>query len=297
MKKFNKIAVINKIRINDDSKDKIQQYSEEKIVYSETDSDDENEICERIGNADAVLGNFHTKITSSILEQTPNIKYIGICGTSLTNIDLEAIRKHNITITNISDYGDEATAEYIFSQLLNLIRGAGKHKFANESCELNSKTIGIIGLGAVGKKVAKVSLGFGMNVLYFSNSRKPEWEEKGIEYLPLEDLFKRSDILSISVPRDTQIIGKEEISNIGSNKIIVDTCLGNIYKDFDVVRMWLQNKNNFLIRDRQPEINNRLGDLDRFIYTENIIAGITKESRERMSEKVINNIESYFKNN
>ncbi len=295
MKKFNKIAIIDTIKITEDAKEKIQYYSNEPVIYPEFDTEDETEIYQRINNADAALGNWHSIINASILEHTPNLKYIGICGTSLENIDLEAVKKHNIVIKNITDYGDDSTAEYIFAQLLNLFRGFGKHKWGFESYELSSKTIGIVGLGATGKKVAGIALGFNMKVLYYSRSRNTEWEEKGVEYLPMNDLLEKSDIVSINVPRNTKIIGENELKKIGNNKIIIDTCLGNIYKNINAVRLWLENENNFLIRDYQPEINEKLGDLEGFIYTENVIAGITLGSRENLNIKVIENIESYLK--
>lgn len=297
MKKFNKIAIIDTVKITDESKEKIQNYSNGCVVYPEFDSKDETEVSQRINDADAVLGNWHSIITASILKHTPNLKYIGICGTSLANIDLEAVRRHNIVIKNVTDYGDDGTAEYIFAQLLNLFRGFGKYRWRDEPSELSSKTIGIIGLGATGQQATRIALGFKMKVLYYSKSRKTEWEEKGVQYSPIDDLFKKSDIISIHVPKNTKIIGKDELEKIGNSKIIIDTCLGNIYKDITAVRLWLGNENNFLIRDHQPEIKEKLGDLERFIYTENVIAGITAEAREKLSIKVVDNIEAYLKDN
>lgn len=297
MKKFNKIAVIDTVKITEEAKEKIQHYSNEPVIYSEFDTKDEKEICQRINDADAVLGNWHSTINASILKHTPNLKYIGICGTSLANIDLEAVRRNNIVIKNVTDYGDDGTAEYIFAQLLNLFRGFDKHQWRNEPSELSLKTIGIVGLGAVGQQVARIALGFKMKVLYYSKSRKTEWEEKGVRYSSIDDLLKKSDIISMHVPKNTKIIGKNELEKIGNNKIIIDTCLGNIYQNIDAVRLWLGNEHNFLIRDHQPEIKEKLGDLERFIYTENVIAGITIEAREKLSIKVIDNIKTYLKDN
>ncbi len=297
MKKFNKIVIIDTVKITEEAKEKIQHYSNERVIYPEFDTKNETEIYQRINNADAALGNWHSTINTSILKHTPNLKYIGICGTSLANINLEAVRRHNIVIKNVTDYGDNGVAEYIFAQLLNLFRGFGKHRWRNEPSELNSKTIGIIGLGAIGQQVARTALGFKMKVLYYSKSRKTEWEEKGVQYSTIDDLLKKSDIISIHVPKNTKIIGKNELEKIGNGKIIIDTCLGDIYKDINAVRLWLGNENNFLIRDHQPEIKEKLGDLERFIYTENVISGITTEAREKLSTKVIDNIEDYLKNN
>ncbi len=296
MKKFNKIAIIDTVKIAEEAKEQIQLYSSEPVIYPDHDTKDEKEISQRINDADAALGNWHSKINASILKHTPNLKYIGICGTSLANIDLEAIRKHNIVIKNVTDYGDQSTAEYIFAQLLNLFRGFGKHMWRTEPSELYTKTIGIVGLGATGQQVAGMALGFKMKVLYYSKTRKAEWEKKGVQYFPIDDLLRKSDIISMHVPKNTKIIGKDELEKIGNGKIITDTCLGNIYKDIDAVRLWLGNENNFLIRDHHPEIKEKLGDLSRFIYTD-AIAGITADTRERLGAKVIDNIKAYLKDN
>ncbi|MCX6713843.1 MAG: hypothetical protein NTV48_01940 [Candidatus Vogelbacteria bacterium] len=297
MKKFNQIAIIDTVKITEEAKEKIQHYSNERVIYPESDTKDETEIYQRINKADAVLGNWHSKINASILKHTPNLKYIGICGTSLANIDLDEVRRRNIVIKNVTDYGDDSTAEYIFAQLLNLFRGFGKHQWRDEPGELSSKTVGIVGLGATGQQVARIALGFKMKVLYYSRSRKIEWEEKGVQYSTIDDLLKKSDVVSLHVPKNTKIIGKNELEKIGNGKIIIDTCLGDIYKDIDAVRLWLENENNFLIRDHQPEIKEKLSDLERFIYTENVIAGMTAESREKLSVKVIDNIKAYLKDN
>ncbi|MEX2563834.1 MAG: NAD(P)-dependent oxidoreductase [Candidatus Paceibacterota bacterium] len=297
MKKFNKIAIINTVKITEESKEKIQLYSKEPIVYPEFDTESEAEICQRIDNADAVLGNFHSIINASILEHSPNLKYIGICGTSLTNIHLEEVRRKNIVIKNVTDYGDDATAEYIFTQLLNLLRGFGQYMWRDGPSELNSKTIGIVGLGATGKKVANIALGFKMKVFYYSKTRKTDWENKGIQYLPINDLLEKSDIITIHVPRDTKVIGTDELDTMGNGKILIDTCLGNIYKDINAVKKWLKNKDNFLIRDHHSEIKKDLGHLEGLIYTEDVIAGMTLESRNLLSVKVIDNIEAYLKTN
>ncbi|MEW6096822.1 MAG: NAD(P)-dependent oxidoreductase, partial [bacterium] len=273
MKKFNKIAIIDTIKITEGAKKEIQHDSNARIIYPEFDTKNETEIYQRINDADAALGNWHSTINTFILKHTPNLKYVGICGTCLTNIDLEATKKHNVVVKNVTNYGDYATAEYIIAQLLNLFRGFCKHKWRDDPREIYSKTIGIIGLGAVGQKVAKIALGFGMKVLYYSRSRKIEWEEKGVQYSPINDLFKKSDIISVHVPKNTKIIGKHDLEKIGNNKIIIDTCLGSIYKDIAAVRLWLENKNNFLIRDYQPEIKEKLGNSEGFIYTEDVIAG------------------------
>ncbi len=286
---------MDEIKITDKAKEELQSLSKRKIIFPENDATDIHQAIERIGDAEVVLGNWQSKITADLLDQLPQVKYIGICGSNLATVDQEAVKKNGIVLKNVTDYGDEGVAEYLFVQLLNLIRGFGIHQWKDEACELHSKTIGIVGLGATGQQVARVALGFKMNVLYNSQSRKQEWEEKGVIYSPLPDLCNKSDIISFHVPKNLKIIDQNVLDSIGNGKILTDTCLGVIYQDFEAVRKWLSSGGNYLIRDHQPEIEQELSGMDRFIYTSGVIAGITTEARERLSEKVLINIRQFLK--
>lgn len=99
------------------------------------------------------------------------------------------------------------------------------------------------------------------------------------------------------VPRNTKIIEKDELEKIGNNKVIINTCLENIYQNIDTVRLWFGNEHNFSIRNHRPGIKEKPGDLERFIYTENVIVGITIEARKKLSIKIIDNIKAYLKDN
>jgi phosphoglycerate dehydrogenase-like enzyme len=294
MRKFKKISVIDVISVTSDVRSKIQELSDELVVFPDEDSKNEDEIIQRIGQADAVLGSWKSIINANILKQSSNLKYIGICGTNISGIEIKEVEKRNIVLKNVLDWGDEGVAEYIFAQLIKLFRGFGEYQWRDEPAELNSKTIGIVGLGAVGKHVARVALGFKMNVLYFSKTRNLELEEKGIRYASLGEVLNKSDIISLHVPKDLKIIGKNELVEIGDGKIIVDTCLGNVYENMDDLKEWLGHEHNFFIRDLQPEFYKKLHDVKGFIYTDNINAGITIEARERLGKKVLENIKNYL---
>ena len=258
MNVFKHITVVDKISITDLAKKDLVKYSHSKIVFPNFDSRNDGERISRIGDSDAVLGSWQTKINDKILSNAPNLKYIGICGTSLANIDLDAVRRRGIVLKNVVDYGDEGVAEYIFAQLLSLFRGLGKYRWCKGARELCGKTIGIIGLGATGQQVARVALGFKMNVLYYSRTRKRLWEKKGLSYKSLASLLRVSDIISLHVPKNLKIMGEKEFGYMSDGKILVDTCLGVVYQNFDVVKKWLSFENNYLIRDFQPDIEKSL---------------------------------------
>lgn len=291
MNKFKKIAVINVLNLPKFAEETIQGYSTNEVVFPVSDSRSEDETIKLIGDSDAVLGSWNSTITPRVLEACPNIKYIGICGTSLTKVDVEDVKKRGIVLKNVVDYGDEATAEFIFAQLLNLFRGLGKYQWGDRPAELNGKKIGIIGLGAVGKQVAKIALGFNMCVLYFSRTRNPEWENKGLIYKNLEKLLPDCDIVSINVPRNLTILTQKEFALIKPRAVLVNTAIGPV---FDLISFidWIKKGENFAIVDDQEYID-RIKDLPNVIASP-ITAGKTKESVDRLGQKVLDNIKSYL---
>jgi lactate dehydrogenase-like 2-hydroxyacid dehydrogenase len=292
MNQFHKISTINVLNLSSSTQHQLQEFSEEKIVFYDTDSQTEEETISRIGTADAVLGSWNSTITKNVLDACPSLKYIGICGTSLTKVDVEEVKKHNIILKNVTDYGDEATAEFIFSQLLNLYRGFGSHQLGNIPSELNGKTIGIIGLGAVGQQVARLAIGFNMRVLYYSRSRHSEWETKGLIFTDLNSLLSTSDIISISVPRNLNIIGASEFDLIKPQAVLVNTAIGTVF-DMSSFLSWIKKGQNFFIVDNQEYIN-EINDIPNVIAVP-ITAGKTQESINRLSQKVINNICDFLK--
>ncbi|MBP9817593.1 hypothetical protein KBC75_02425 [Candidatus Shapirobacteria bacterium] len=291
MNKFQKISTINSLNLPKNIEDEIQSFSEEKIVFYQDDSQTEEETIGRIGNADAVLGSWNSTITKKVLDACPNIKYIGICGTSLTKVDVEEVKKHNIVLKNVTDYADEATAEFVFCQILNLYRGFGKYQLDTVPSELNNKIIGIIGLGAVGQQVARLALGFNMKVIYFSRTKNPEWESKGLVYQELDTLLSNSDVISISVPRNQKIIGPHELSLIKPKAVLVNTAIGTIF-DFPSLVDWIKKGQNFFILDNQEYID-QVKDLPNVIATP-VTAGKTKESGNRLTKKILDNLNTYF---
>lgn len=296
MKKFSQIAVIDTVVITEKAKKELQNFSDLLVMFPKTDATSENEVIQRIGKADAVLGSWKSTITKRILDKCPSIKYIGICGTSMANIEVDEVKRRNIAITNVTDYGDEATAEYIFTQLLILARGFGPYQWQSEPCELNGKTIGIVGLGAVGQQVARLALGFNMRVLYNSLSQRPEWDEKGLQFCNLNRLLQTADIISLHVPKNTIILREKEFELIRKGAILVDTCLGIVF-DIDAFLKWISKRENFVVFDYKEELFETVKNLKNIVGLDKGTAGKTRESRERLSQKVLNNLKLYFKEN
>ena len=295
--KFNKIVVLESIVIAKEGMEQLRDYCNEIIIYYNTPSD-ENEYIKRIGNADCVLVSYSAKITRNIIENSPKLKYIGM-GCSLydekySNIDLQACRDNKIVVLPLKDYGDESTVEYVVAELLNLLHGLKGSRWKEKVYEVNSVKVGIIGLGMIGGMTARILKHFGADIYYYSRTRKPEFEKESINYLPLNELLQKVDVVAVSVNRDSLVMNKQAFKELGNGKIIINTSLGTCY-DIETLDEWLKDKNNYYICDNasMSEKTKHIIKNDNVIYN-NLHAGHSIQTDIRATNQTINNIKKYL---
>jgi lactate dehydrogenase-like 2-hydroxyacid dehydrogenase len=293
MEKFSRIAVVDNLNNNilDYAKEEIRTLSEAPVSFPEDVPKTEEEIIKRIEGADCILLSYQSVLTKRIMDRCPNLRYIGTATTTLAHLPVEEIRRRGIALTSVKNYAGEATAEYIFMQLLMLLRGLHGHHWKMAQSELNGKTIGIIGVGDVGGNVALRALGFNMRVLYFQRSRNLDWEAKGLTYTPFMELLQNSDIITISVSTNTHILNMEEFDAIKEGAILVNTTLGKVFDAEDFLR-WINKGKNYAIFDADAETSE-------IKHAKNIIignqeAGRTLDAQDRLSTKFVNNIKTYL---
>lgn len=293
---FNKIVVLEPILLTEEGKNQIKKYCNDIIFYDDKPVSEKDTI-DRISDADCVLLSFTTKITKNVLDNCPNIKYIGMCcsyyGDKYSNLDMDEVRKRNITVKYLKDYGDEGVPEYIISELIRLLHGIGTYQWRERPYELTGLNIGIIGLGKIGTMLAKLLKCFGANVFYYSKTRKKEAEYHGIKYLPLENLLQQCDIISTHLNRDVVLLKEKEFNLFGNGKIFVNTTIGCCY-DVNALLKWLDNGNNYHICDmvsNTPYTKNVINH-SKTIYM-NKICGNSKQSDIRATNQIISNIESF----
>lgn len=291
--KFKQIVILDDINISNDSVTELKNYSENSIKIFDSDPKDNNEIRERLTDADCVLLSWRTPITKELLSICKDLKFICLCGTNSNCIDLDECSKKNIIVSNVVDYGDEGVIEYIFFQLLNLIRGFGKYQWKDYPAELSGKTLGIIGLGVVGKLLGDAALGLKMNVLYNSKTRKPRWEKRGLIFVDKKELLQKSDIISLQTPKNVKILDKNDFE-LMDEKILVNTTLGKAFEE-ENFKEWIKKPNNYAIMDACPskDFYEEFHNLDRVIFS-NFVSGRTRESILRLSQKVMDNVISYL---
>ncbi|MGW1455732.1 NAD(P)-dependent oxidoreductase [Salegentibacter agarivorans] len=297
--KFNKIVCVDHTKMQGWAIDELQEFSEAKVEVYKDSPETEKELINRIGDAEAVIVSWKTQIPEDVIKECSNLKYIGMACSlyddESANVAVDFARKQEITVKGIFDYGDPGVIEFIISELIRLLHGFGKHQWREMPVELTDKKIGTIGLGTTGQLLAKALLPLGADLYYFSRSRKKDWEEKGVKYLELEKLLETSEIISLHLPKNTRLLGKEEFKTFGAGKILINTSLGLPFKE-GAFANWIKSEGNFGIFDGDggASLSKDTKALDRVIsYTKS--AGWSAETQKRLSEKVLENLKSYFK--
>ena len=211
--------------------------------FDRTDSADD--VVTRMQDAEIVLLN-KVKITENILAQCPSVKLICVLATGYDVVDTEAAKRHGVTVCNVPAYGTNAVAQYTFALLLELCHRVGAHSqsvfrgdWANSKdfCywltpqrELADKTIGIIGLGKIGQTVAKIAAAFGMKVLTYSRTVRPELEAV-CQFVSLDELLAKSDVITLHsplTPKTERIINTETLSKMKTSVLLINTARGGL---------------------------------------------------------------------
>lgn len=218
--------------------DSLTQLGHEFISYSSRPSDN-NELKQRMQGADAVII-ANMPLQADALNAAPSLKYVNVAFTGVDHLDVSFCRDHNISVSNASGYSDIAVSELVFSMVLSLLRNIGKCDNAVRiggtkdgliGTELHGKTLGVVGTGKIGTAVIKIALAFGCNVIAYNRTIKHELEALGVAFVSLEELMRKSDIVTIHVPQNAsteKLINKDLISYMKPDAILINTARGPI---------------------------------------------------------------------
>ena len=197
----------------------------------------------------------YSKMEKSVLEKLPDLKMIATRSTGMDHIDNEECLKRKIVVTSVPDYGSDTVAEYAFALLLAITR---KIVVANQSVEngefnpegltgvdLYGKTLGVIGVGKIGRNVVKIARGFGMKVLGVDHNRDPKMLKKsGFKYVDLETCLKESDFVTLhvpAIPETLYMINKKNIKLMKKGSYLINTARGAVVETEAIV-FGLNNK-------------------------------------------------------
>ena len=263
--------------------------------------------------ADILFCLLHDKIGHAVIAANPKLRHIAAQSISPSNIDVAEATARRIPVTVVPPVTTEATADLTFGLMLAVARRmlegdrlvrAGKFPGGQSRHLLGSfvhgKTLGLVGGGGlIGKAVAKRAQGFSMRVLYWSPRRKPEGEERdaGLTFVPLDQLLRESDFVSLHSPLNAETrhqIGPSEIGLMKKSAFIINTARGAIIDEAALVRALKGRKiagAGLDVFEHEPKVHAELKRLKNVVLVPHL-GSATAEVREEMANIVVDNIEA-----
>ena len=273
--------------------------------------EDEQTLAGRMREADiAVISNI--KLTSNVLSQCPNLKYLSVAFTGLDHIDLAYCQAHGIQVQNAAGYSTTAVSELALGMMLDLLRnivtlnekirqGGSRGTFLGR--ELRGKTVGVVGTGAIGIATIRLLLAFGAKVIAYSRTQRPEVEALGVQYVTLPTLLQQSDIVTLHVPLNDEtrgLIGERELALMKPTALLVNTARGPVCDIAAVGKALVENRiagAAFDVFEQEPPlpVDHLLLSTGRCLTTPHI-AFATEESFAARADIVFNHVDEYIKN-
>jgi glycerate dehydrogenase len=266
----------------------------------------------RVQNADVVVTN-KVVITKEHMQKSPNLKLICVAATGTNNVDLEAARELGIEVKNVAGYSTDSVVQHTFSMLFYLMghsryydEAVKSKKYSNSGIftdvshpffEIKGKTWGIIGLGAIGKEVARVAKAFDANLIYYSTSGRNHSDE--FEQVVLHRLLESSDIISIHAPlneRTQNLLGYEQLQHLKERAVVLNLGRGGIINEEAVAEIVDERELYFgldvFVKEPLPEDSPLLQvKKPERLYLTPHIAWTSVEAREKLIASVCKNIQ------
>ena len=272
------------------------------------------ETVARAAEADIVLTN-KVIINREMMAQLPQLKYIGVLATGYNVVDIEAAHERGIIVTNVPAYSTESVAQMVFAHLLTVTNRTEHYAIQNRQgrwsknpdfcywdfphLELAGKTIGIVGLGNIGRRVAEIALAFGMQVKALT-SKSADTLPAGIEKADLEVLLATSDVISLHCPlTDTtrHLINRDTLSVMRPSAILINTGRGPLVDDQAVASALAKGQLAAFCADvlteEPPKADNPLLSQPNAFITPHI-AWATEEARSRLLQVAISNVQAFL---
>ncbi|MDR1205334.1 MAG: D-2-hydroxyacid dehydrogenase [Peptococcaceae bacterium] len=283
----------------------------ELVLYDQTAPD---QTAERLRGAEAVLTN-KTEIAAPHMDQSPELKYIGIMATGTDIVDIAAAKERGITVTNIPMYASNSVAQLTFALILELCYRTGLHSVSviedlawsaqaynsywlNPLVELDGKTLGIFGMGRIGERVARIGQAFGMHVTAYDVYRR---DCAGIRWVTPDELFAGADVLSLHCPLTMEtegVVNQHTLAKMKSGAFLINTSRGAL-----VAGQYLADALNGgrlagagldVLETEPPDADNPLLRAKNVVITPHI-GWATLEARSRLIQMTADNLRA-FKN-
>ncbi len=221
------------------------------------------ELIKACEDTEAVSCFIHTQFTKEILEKLPKLKLLCTRSVGTDHIDSNACQEMGVTVCNVPDYGSHVIAEHVFALLLSTLRHirAGEDRVESgvfdyhglRGIALKGKTIGILGTGKIGRKVAKIAHGFEMRILATDQCRTVGLEtELGVQYVPFQELLQQSDILTLHIPgtkETNHLLDEKAFATMKDGVVLVNTARGSLIDSKALLQALKKEKLSFALLD------------------------------------------------
>lgn len=273
-----------------------------------------NEVLGRAADAEIVLTN-KVAFNASTIRALPRLRYIGVTATGYNIIDIAAARERNVVVTNVPAYGTQSVAQMTFALLLELTQHVGLHaqsvregrwSASPDFCywdrplvELAGLTIGIVGLGQIGREVARLAEAFRMNVITASR-QKPADLPPTVRFVTLDELFRTSDVVSLHcplTPETKNMIDARRLSTMKPTAFLINTSRGGLVVEQDLADALNAGRIGGAALDvlsiEPPPSSNPLPSV-RNCYVTPHIAWATRAARVRLLNIMVENIRAFL---
>ena len=272
---------------------------------------DRAELFERIAPAEVIINvRAYTALDDEAFTHAPRLKMVSILGTGTDNVDLEAATKRGISVTNTPGVGAPSVAELTIGLMFGLVRsipisdgrlrqGTWQHV---EGPELAGKTLGLLGLGAIGQYVARLGLGLGMRVIAWSFSSDPTRAERlGVELVERDEVFRRADVVSVhlrNTPEVRGIVGARELALMKPSAYLINTARGALVDELALADALRTEKIagaalDVYTEEPLPPERNPFRELTNVVLTPHIGA-VTREANTRSRAMPVDNIIAFL---
>ena len=272
-----------------------------------------DELVAAVGDVDVVFALPAHPYTARVLEAAPSLRLISTLATGYDNIDLTAARARGIRVTNAPGILDETTADLVFALLLATARRvpeaerylrAGRWRgwtpFQFLGVDIHGRTLGIVGLGRIGRAVARRAQGFRMRVVYCGPTQKPDAEaELGCEYVSFDSLLSECDFVSLHAPltpATRRLIDERALSRMKPSAILINAARGPVVDEAALARALKEGRlagAGLDVFEREPEIHPELLSAPNAVFLPHI-GSATGETRRRMADRAAQNILAFL---
>ena len=284
-------------------------------IYDRVALDDEDEVIRRLDGAEIAVVN-KAPVTRRVLESCPNLKLITVMATGYNVVDIACAKEKGIPVCNVPNYGGYSVSQFAIALMLEACLHIGHHdrtvhegrwQNSQDWCywdypliELAGKTYGLLGCGRIGIHPAEAAKGLGMHVIAYNRSRSQAAKDLGVEFVELDELFARSDVLGLQMPLmpfNTGIINKENIAKMKDGVIIINNSRGQMVVEQDLADALNSGKVAFagldVVATEPIRADNPLLKAKNCIITPHMSWG-SRDSRQRIMDCTVGNVRAFL---